>query len=292
VSRYATAAAFRQALEERLRGLDGPIDPKRQFLAIQRLLVRICASRPDVVLKGGLALKLRDGRARATKDLDLRIEGDGSAHGQVLVEAALRTLDDFLSFNVRLTKPLEQVRGHRFRAECLLGGRPFSTFEVDLAPPEPLVGSIDMVSGVDWLSFVGVPTPVFPVYPLASQIAEKLHAMTLPRSRPNTRVKDLPDLALLARLSDDLGSETLLEAIRLTFEHRRTHPIPGLVPKPPEEWRATYARLVEMHSMDWTSLDDVILAVERFLNPILAGRRSGRWSARHWSWIDRSAASS
>ncbi len=149
------------------------------------------------------------------------------------------------------------------------------------------MGAIDQVWGVDWLSFADVPTPAFPVYPLASQIAEKLHALTLPRLRPNTRVKDLPDLALLARLSDTLASELLSDAIHRTFEHRATHAIPFSLPKPPVEWRVPYARLVEMHAIAWTSLEDVTELVERFLNPILSSKSLGRWSARHWAWVEQ-----
>jgi predicted nucleotidyltransferase component of viral defense system len=37
----------------------------------------------------------------------------------------------------------------------------------------------------------------FPVYPVAQQFAEKLHAYTLPRDVENTRAKDLADMVWL-----------------------------------------------------------------------------------------------
>jgi hypothetical protein len=52
--------------------------------------------------------------------------------------------------------------------------------------------------GEDVLAFAGVAPPSMPLYPIETHIAEKLHAYTMPRVRPNTRVKDLPDIALLA----------------------------------------------------------------------------------------------
>jgi hypothetical protein len=48
------------------------------------------------------------------------------------------------------------------------------------------------------LAFAGIAPPTLRLYPIETHIAEKLHAYTMPRARPNSRVKDLPDLGLLA----------------------------------------------------------------------------------------------
>jgi hypothetical protein len=47
----------------------------------------------------------------------------------------------------------------------------------------------------------------------------------MPRRSPNTRVKDLPDLALLASIGPLLAAE-LRQAIEATFTYRATHYIP------------------------------------------------------------------
>ena len=61
-----------------------------------------------------------------------------------------------------------------------------------------MFGEPDVIETPDTLAFAGIPPASVRVYPLETHIAEKLHAYTIPRPRPNTRVKDLPDIALLA----------------------------------------------------------------------------------------------
>ncbi len=286
MSRFGSASAFVQALEARFKRLEGLVTEKRQVLAIQRFLARVLAVRPDVILKGGMGLKLRNPAARATKDLDLRCDGDREANTRMLQEAARLALDeDFMTFSVVFSKPLENVAGHRFRAECQIAARPFSVFDVDVVGPEPLVGEIDLVVGASWLDFAGVPTPSFRVYPIASQIAEKVHALTLPRSGMNTRVKDLPDIALLASLdSAVLESRTLRSALETTFAHRRTHSLPLALPAPPAEWQGAYAEICRVNGLRWRSLADLTSAVFAFINPVLASTAEGTWSLETWVW--------
>jgi hypothetical protein len=88
------------------------------------------------------------------------------------------------------------------------------------------------------------------LYPVETNVAEKLHAYTLPRSRPNSRIKDLPDLALLATVRD-FDSMTLLAAIEQTVYHRSTPPVPVFVPDPPETWDLVYTRIAENDAPKW-----------------------------------------
>jgi hypothetical protein len=74
----------------------------------------------------------------------------------------------------------------------------------------------------DVLSFAGIAPPILRLYPLETHIAEKLHAYTMPRSRPSSRVKDLPDIALLAT-AQILDAKRLREALEQTFTFRETH---------------------------------------------------------------------
>jgi hypothetical protein len=77
VRAYASPQGFRQALEQRLKtasnsGVDFP--RRRQLLVLDRFLARVVAVFGDTaLLKGGLVLELRLERARATKDVDLRL---------------------------------------------------------------------------------------------------------------------------------------------------------------------------------------------------------------------------
>jgi len=66
--------------------------------------------------------------------------------------------------------------------------------------------------------------------PREQQFAEKLHAYTLPRQgATNTRVRDLVDMVLLIH-SATLDRDRVTEAIRVTFERRKTHPLPKCAP--------------------------------------------------------------
>ena len=77
--RYATAAAFRRALEDRLKDIAGresvDLQRLRRQVAFDRLLARLFqAGQPLAlpwVLKGGYAMELRIKSARTTKDIDL-----------------------------------------------------------------------------------------------------------------------------------------------------------------------------------------------------------------------------
>lgn len=77
--RYSSPAAFKQALEQRLRASaksGAEMARSRQLLVFNRFLARVVVAMGDaVVLKGGLALELRLERARTTRDVDLQVFG-------------------------------------------------------------------------------------------------------------------------------------------------------------------------------------------------------------------------
>jgi hypothetical protein len=120
------------------------------------------------------------------------------------------------------------------------------------------------------------------VYPLETHIAEKLHAYTLPRKRPNSRVKDLPDIALLAGIRE-IDGERLRGALEQTFSSRKMQRLPTALPAPPAAWAAPYARMVAEDELRWPHLAVLTQAVEAFLNPALVGA-AGMWCLLEWSW--------
>ncbi|MDP2345615.1 MAG: nucleotidyl transferase AbiEii/AbiGii toxin family protein [Deltaproteobacteria bacterium] len=293
---YATPLAFKQALEQRLRNQvagDGEaLNRRRQLLIFDRFLARVISVFADaVVLKGGLVLELRLERARTTKDIDLRLVGDPNATLSSLQEAARLDLHDFLGFEVTpdkdhpdITNDGMQYRGLRFRAVCHLGGKPFgSSFGVDVAFADPMLGEPDVILADDVLDFAGIAPPTLRLYPIETHIAEKLHAYTLPRKRMNSRVKDLPDLALLAS-AGELNADRVRRAIQQTFEHRKTHPAPTSLLAPPAAWAEPYKTIAEQDGLPWKDLDAVTLAARAFLDPLLAGSSWTTWSASTWTW--------
>ena len=293
---YATAAAFKQALDVRLaeeaRRLGQPITRVRQMLVFQRLIARVLARRPGrVIVKGGVVVELRTAGARTTKDVDLWWQGGATGVLDELREASAGTDLDPFTFEVTrdrrrpdLVAAGMKYDGQRFRVQAKLAGRPFADpFGVDVAFAEPLSDTPDEILGADYLGFAGIAPPRIAVYPRPVHIAEKVHALTLPRKRPNSRVKDLPDIALLAQIGT-LEAITIRGALARTFAHRATHELVVTLPVPPNSWAPAYERMARTDGLKWLTLDMLNGAVRAFLDPVLAGEAIDAWNPETWTW--------
>lgn len=266
---YTTPAAFRQALEERIRRqarADGTdMGRFRQLQVFDRFLARVFAELGDgVVVKGGVVLELRLARARTTRDVDLGIRGDPEATLERLQAAGRRDLGEFLSFIVvpdREHPTLEgdgmPYGGRRFRVEARLAGRLYGMpFGVDVGIADAMTTEADVVAGSSFFAFAGIAPAELRLYPRVTHVAEKLHAYTMPRRRENSRIKDLPDLALLATTGLFEASE-LRRALERTFSFRGTHALPSSLPPPPTSWAPPYERMATEDSLPWPTLDAV-----------------------------------
>jgi hypothetical protein len=292
---YTSPEAFKQALEQRLRaasGSGGALSRQRQLLVFDRFLSRaVHVFGESVTLKGGLALELRLTRARTTKDIDLRLMGSTDDLLGRLQQAGRLDLRDFMRFEVQpdphhpeLSNEGLKYEGLRFRAECKLAGKIYGQpFGVDIVVGEPIVGEPDVLVAKDVLAFADIAPPTLRLYPIETHIAEKLHAYTLPRSRPNTRVKDLPDLALLAS-HGPLRAERVRQALEQTFTFRATHPVPSSLPQPLAAWALPYAALAREDGLPWPTLAEVTRAAGEFLDPVLRGEVDATWASDLWSW--------
>jgi hypothetical protein len=247
---YATSGAFRKALEDRLRNIAGTeqvdLNRLRRQVSFDRLLTRLfrIESAPWA-LKGGYALELRLKAARATIDIDLALPSNflASAHQgdaneivhEMLQEAASVPLGDWFVYGIgSAVKDLEAAPygGARYPVEARMDARTFARFHLDVGIGETVMRPLETVEGRDWLRFAGIGTSPFRMIPSGQQFAEKLHAYTLPRSTPNSRVKDLIDFVLLIR-SGNLEKDRTAKAVGATFEHRKTHPLPSMLVAPP-----------------------------------------------------------
>jgi hypothetical protein len=292
---YASPEAFKQALEQRLRtsaSSGARLPRKRQLLVFDRFLARVVDVLGDAVtLKGGLALELRLDRARTTKDVDLRMVGRSDDALAKLQEAGRRDMGDFMTFELKPDDEHPKIQndgmpydGLRFRAACKLAGKLYGQpFGVDVAFGDPIIGNPEIVVAEDVLAFAGIAPPALRIYPIETHIAEKLHAYTMPRARPNSRVKDLPDLALLAT-AQALDAQRLRAALDQTFTFRKTHAPPAAVPAPLEAWRTPYAAMAREDQLAWPTLDQVTRATQAFLDPVLAGGLDGAWDPVAWAW--------
>ena len=292
--RYATGADFRRALEARLRTSsqhDGtPLVRLRKLVAFDRFLARLLRAEPDTwVLKGGLALQLRLGsRARTTKDMDVMCRRLAPTHlHQLLTTAAALDLADWFRFTVEQPAiELETVAGggRRFNVSALLDGRPFELFHVDVGNNDPMLEPAQLLEMPALLAFADIAPTVAPCFPIAQQIAEKIHAYTRPHtSGSSSRVKDLVDILLLAELQP-LQAASLRRALAATFSVLGTHPLPSALPMPPESWNMPLRRMADETGLAWRQLNDATSAAQRFANPVLQGDPVSSWNPRSWGW--------
>lgn len=269
------------------------IGRKRQLLVFDRFLARVSATLGHAAtLKGGLVLEHRLERARATRDVDLRLAVSPDKVLETLQAAARRDLADFLTFELTTDTDHPTIQneampydGLRFRAECKLAGKLYAQpFGVDVVLGEPMLGEPDVITAEDVLAFAGIAPPKLLLYPVETHIAEKLHAYTMPRTRPNSRVKDLPDIALLAR-TKRIDSKRLREALEQTFGFRRTHQLPLMLPDPMPAWSHAYEAMARNDQLEWPTLADVTSAARGFMDPVLEAEAfDAKWQPARWQW--------
>lgn len=258
---YHSAKAFRQALDSRLKQIASKegkdIQRLRRHLAFDRLLARIFhESDTQWTLKGGYAIELWLDDARATRDIDLTLKHLPSTEEKpdlvsIILRAELQRLSsqdlrDWFEFRIgSSTLDIEAAPygGARFPVEARMDGRIFARFHLDVGIGDVALEPIETMTCRDWLGFAGLIPARLRLLSKEQQFAEKLHAYTLPdRQTPNSRVKDLVDMALLiSRLS--LNSDNLLVAIQETFNRRNSHPVPSDLNKPPDNWRTPFNAL-------------------------------------------------
>jgi len=293
--RYATAAAFRQALDDRLKaeaaktGLG--LARLRKRVAFELFLRRLVAVAPDRwVLKGALALDFRfHATTRPTRDMDLGRADDEDAATEDFAAAQELALDDFFTFAARRTDALDDAddfRAIRFHVTAELAGRVFDQFVVDVGFAESISWTPDAIETSDLLTFAGIERIRVPALPLPQHIAEKLHAYTRKygvSGRESTRPKDLVDILLIAQ-SESLDAAALGVALETTFGQRGQQPLPASLSPPPSSWREPYRRLATDVDVE-PELDEAFATAAEFLDPILAGRADGEWDPerRHWA---------
>jgi hypothetical protein len=283
---YATAGAFRRALEERLKraSLTDQIDPNRlrRQVSFDRLLARLFREEPAPwVLKGGYALELRFKAARSTVDIDLTVQrvettAAGGDTNQViramLQSAAGISLGDWFEFTVgpaSMDLTAAPYGGARYPIEARMDERTFARFHLDAGVGDVVMRLLETIVCRDWLGFAGIESSRVLMIAREQQLAEKIHAYTLPRNAANSRVKDLVDMALLIG-SGDLDKRRILEALRLTFERRGTHDLASLVP-PPADWQIPFHALAEECGLP-TDVAAVFATVRGFVEGVLAQR--------------------
>ncbi|MHA6525485.1 nucleotidyl transferase AbiEii/AbiGii toxin family protein [Tessaracoccus sp. G1721] len=294
---YATANAFRRALDDRLktqskirgRSLE---EVRREFLFQRFLALVFSPPGGQWVLKGGASLLMRLSEARFSRDLDLLHLGELSVTDAIdELRGLTRPRDgDHLTFVIgqrvttSRTNPVAQIH-----ADAYIGAE-YGSFPIDLARELHIIAAPEWVRPVPVVEIPGLSEPPHVlVYPLPDQVADKLCAMYElygHSASPSSRYRDLVDLALIVA-SCELEAEPLVLALRSESRRRRLQ-LPDQLISPGPGWATGYLAYARRTRIDNSlrTLDSALKFAGACLNPLLKGVRvTGRWSPRS-GWTD------
>lgn len=287
---YATEAAFRVALEQRLRNRadeQGVAAVRlRKAVAFERFLARVRkGSSEDWVLKGAYALDVRLGlRARRTIDVDLASRGDQEEIVEWVRAACAQEMDDGFHYTLRSRSDHEEgPRTIRFGIVAEVAGREFEPFHVDVAVSDSMAWDPEVRRTPGWLGFAGIEPVEVPVLAIEQHVAEKLHAYTRTyASGASSRVKDLVDLALITD-TVPIDAERLRQALASTFEVRGGSP-PEKLSEPPDHWAVPFRQMARETGLP-EKLAIAVTKVAEMVDPVLEGRIiSGTWDPQKGGW--------
>ncbi|WP_291408100.1 nucleotidyl transferase AbiEii/AbiGii toxin family protein [Actinophytocola sp.] len=295
-----TPRAFRAALKDRFSALV-KADPRlsidelqRQF-AYDRVLAR-CFTGPDSagwVLKGAGALLARlEGIARHSKDIDLYYAQQAAGTDRAVeafLDAIDRDLGDHFRFEVTKTSALqEEAKGRRVHLDAFLGSR-YAAFHVDIVVGTAMSGKPDTVPPLTPIDVDGLIRPPYRVFPMADHVADKvcaiieLHSRADGTVRVSSRVKDLVDIAIIARTQSIPGPA--LGTALLTGVAHRGLTLPSRFDVPDiEAWRTGYARRADDVPGQAPPFEEAIDLAHRLLDPVFAGPITATWNPNTCQW--------
>lgn len=284
---YESPGALRAALEDRLanrsRATGVDLERLRRRAAFERLLVRLELGAPGRwIVKGGMALEVRLGdRARSTRDLDLALREagtDGTAVRDLLIDCFSGDPDGD-SFEFRVASPTTISAdgagrpGWRFSVEARLGGRRYANVRLDIVARTDEITKTQRIDLPGIFDFAGLNRHSIEIVDPQQHFAEKMHTLTRSYGdRPNSRVRDLPDVVLL--IEDGLqATPELLAVVSHVYTERAMHPLPQELADPPAFWRQEYPVSAGGMDVSATTLDDAMALVRRFWAQLLTARQ-------------------
>jgi Nucleotidyl transferase AbiEii toxin, Type IV TA system len=122
------------------------------------------------------------------------------------------------------------------------------------------------------LDFAGLERHEVEVVDPKQHFAEKVHAFTRSYGdRPNTRVRDLPDMVLL--IDDGLQpTPELFSIVSRLFEARAGSALPVELPDPPSFWRENYPVLATELEVSAKTLDEAMTLARNFWAALLRNK--------------------
>jgi hypothetical protein len=293
-SPYATPAAFRRALTDRLRAIAAPHGPwplpdlQRQF-AYDRLLVRLYLLDDAWILKGATAMLARRIAVRHTIDIDVYRAAHRDQAERDLRTALNLDARDWFRFEARRARPIaDGATGLRIPIVARLGTTTWASFHIVIvAEGVRMTGAPDHVPALAAVAIPGLQQPGYRAYPIIDHIADKTCAILERQAsgkRPSTRYKDLVDLVTLTA-NAHVSAEAQHRA--LTSEaQRRQIALPTRFDVPDTAlWEPGYAAEARRAVIPTvTNLQDALAHVRPYLDPLLAGTATGFWDPERDRW--------
>ncbi|MDP9324966.1 MAG: nucleotidyl transferase AbiEii/AbiGii toxin family protein [Candidatus Dormibacteraeota bacterium] len=291
---YASPAAFRRALTERLRaramtGASSLPELQRQF-AYDRLLERLYRVNPDWILKGAAALLAREIGVRATIDIDVYRAVDSEVAERDLRTAAGLDLGDWFTFEIGPARPLRAgATSTRFHVTARVGTTAWAAHQIDLAGLDVrMTAHPDHVGPLVEVTMPNVDQGGYTAYPLVDHIADKLAAILErhgEKAAPSTRFKDLVDLVAIVTRAE-VPADLLARAIGSEAEHRGLELTATFEVPDRQLWESGYAAEANRSRINiGLTLDDALAIVRPLVEPLLRGEAEGRWDPRHQRWL-------
>jgi hypothetical protein len=241
---------------------------------------------PLFLLKGGTYLQHRlNWEGRPTKDVDGLVRGDIKEF-LVHLDHALTLAWGPLTFSrtevETIQTPDRVIKPCRFQVKASVKGVVWCSVKVEIASDEAGAGLEQERVAAPQLKHFGLETPEhLATIALRWQIAQKLHASSDPHEPPgyvNDRVRDVPDLILLRRLTELEGTPSLSQqrlACEALFKARaldaqalgrdiRTWPCRIVAH---EHWNAGYPKAAQDAGLN-LSLTDAVVNVNEWITEI------------------------
>jgi hypothetical protein len=296
------AESLRQRLRNELRARGEDVTLGLSRYAVERLLYRLGRSRhrERFVLKGATLFAIWGTVYRPTRDIDFT--GYGSSEQADVIRDFREICDtpdevdglvfDTASITATPIRDGSDYEGFRIRIRARVGESDIAV-QIDVGFGNAIVPGPEET---EVRTLLGDPPPRILAYPRESVVAEKLNAMVMLGER-NSRYKDFYDLHALAN-AFDFDKDTLVRAVRATFERRRT-PLVAALPAPLRpsfyvsadrltQWRTYVTRNVLTGApTDFQAVGELLT---RFLQPVweqllAEDAGAGEWPpGGPWSW--------
>lgn len=290
--RYATPAAFRRALTDRLKAAakEGrwTLQQLQRQVAYDRLLGRLYLIDDGWIVKGATALLARDIGVRGSLDVDLYREVAREIADEEVRRAAATDLGDWFRFEIGGGIDIGN-HSVRLPVNATIGATTWVEFHVDLVGSDlRMTGQPEDVPPLARGVIPEVEQRGYRAYPLVDHVADKI-AATYERHgeerRPSTRYRDLVDLvAIVTGASVEAAAQCV--ALRSEFE-RRGLVLPTSFDVPDRAlWEPGYAAEARRSLLDTAqTLDEALAVVRPLIDPLLNGSACGSWEpeSRRWS---------